>query len=201
MNFDSRHFNSPLSLETADHLLALLDPTPERTLLDIGCGRGELIARWHAAGGGAAIGVDPHEGEIALARMRDLQGAGRVDWHLGRMGEVDLPAGHDCVACIGASHALVDEKSIDRLRDALIALRKLVKPGGTALLGEGFWKQPPPAEYLAATGMKADEMLSHAENLELCEEVGSAPYVLASSPWPSHHVRAPGGPRHSSWKA
>jgi SAM-dependent methyltransferase len=79
------------------------------------------------------------------------------------------PATYDLTICIGSTHAL------GGYQKALQVLKRLTKPGGQVLLGEGFWQQPPPPAYLEATGLLTDEFQPHWQNIELGNAEGLVP--------------------------
>jgi len=135
-------FNSPLSDQRADALARRLTACAPATVLDIGCGWGELLLRILAAAPGArGRGIDTDR--RVLDRGRDAaaaRGLGeRVDLTAAPGAEAGEPA--DLVLCVGSTHALADE-----LGPALAALRRLVTPGGRLLLGEGFWAERGPVD-------------------------------------------------------
>ena len=130
---------------------------PNARALDIGCGAGELLARVKARHGARTEGIEPAPGWAAAARER-------VDvLHEARFDEVTLELGvYDLVCCLAASHA------IGRWSEALSMLARLARPGGgLGLVGEGFWRRPPTAGYLAALGgASPDELADGQAGLE-----------------------------------
>lgn len=144
-------FHGPLSSARADRLVARLAAARPSTVLDIGCGWGELLLRLlEAVPGATGVGVDLNEDDLArgrrAARARGL--ADRVTFvRESAVGTARGPA--DVVLCVGAGHALADEEPPHHLPAALAALRRLVEPGGRVLLGEGFWESQPTPDQLA----------------------------------------------------
>ncbi|MET9759260.1 class I SAM-dependent methyltransferase [Streptomyces sp. NPDC006372] len=133
-------FHGPLSEPRADQLVARLARTTPASVLDIGCGRGELMLRvLEALPEATGIGVDLDAEDLARAREaaeeRGLAARARFIEE-SATGTTRGPA--DLVLCVGASQALGD-----RLPKALAELRRLVRDGGRVLLGEGFWQRPP----------------------------------------------------------
>jgi SAM-dependent methyltransferase len=131
-------WNTPLSEEHAQLLLERLDIRPGASLLDLGCGWGELLLRAvNTAGVTTGIGVDTDTQAIARGRAlavdRGLDGrvtliVGSVDaWHQAA----------DRVICIGAAHAWNGAQA------ALTALGGHVRPGGRLLFGDSCWEHPP----------------------------------------------------------
>ncbi|MGW5130612.1 SAM-dependent methyltransferase [Streptomyces sp. NPDC004135] len=133
-------FHGPLSETRAETLVRRLADTSPRTVLDIGCGRGELMLRVLAAAPHATgIGIDLDAEDLARGR-RAAEARGltpRVRFlEESATGTSHGPA--DLVLCVGASQALGGG-----LPEALAALRRLVTDGGRVLLGEGFWQRTP----------------------------------------------------------
>lgn len=143
-------FNAPLSGARADaladrlaaRLAATVGASAPATVLDVGCGWGELLLRVvERAPGAQGLGVDTEERHLergrAEAAARGL--ASRVTFD-NRPGD-DLTEPADVVLCIGSSHAFGDSAA-----EALAGLRRLVRPGGRLVLGEGTWEVRGPVE-------------------------------------------------------
>ncbi len=60
-------------------------------------------------------------------------------------------------ACIGSAHALLG------LPATLASLTTFVTADGRLLIGDGYWTEPPSAEYLAGWGARADELPNLAQ--------------------------------------
>ena len=73
------------------------------------------------------------------------------------------------------------------------ALRELVRPGGEVLLGEGYWRRPPSAEYLDALGgASADELPDYSGLMRAAEEAGLTPLhssVASEADWDRYEWR------------
>ena len=139
-------FNSPLSGTRADaladRLAAATRGSAPTTVLDVGCGWGELLLRvLERAPDAQGVGVDTEERHLERARAEaESRGlAARVTFE-NRPGE-ELTEPADIVLCIGSSHAFGDSAA-----GALAALRRLVRPGGRLVLGEGTWEVRGPVE-------------------------------------------------------
>ncbi|WP_436736660.1 SAM-dependent methyltransferase [Streptomyces sp. BBFR102] len=168
-------FHGPLGEERAAGLTARLAGHRPATVLDIGCGWGELMLRVLAAVPGArGTGIDLDEQDLArgraLAAGRGL--ADRVEFLAEEAtGTTRGPA--DLVLCLGASQALTGARPPRLVPEALGELRRLVRPGGRVLLGEGFWERPPAPVELAR--MWPDAAVSDHPSLpELVDEVVAA---------------------------
>ncbi|GGY47122.1 SAM-dependent methyltransferase [Streptomyces omiyaensis] len=145
-------FHGPLSEERADRLVRRIAASGPADVLDIGCGWGELLLRiLDAAPAARGVGIDIAAEDLArgrtLAEERGL--ADRVLFveesaRGGGRGPVDA------VLCLGASQALCDPELPHDPAEALRELRRLVRPGGVVVLGEGFWERTPTEGELAA---------------------------------------------------
>src|SRR3954471_16444523 len=141
-------FNSPLSLSRARRLIEHLAAQPGERVLDLGCGWGELLINLvTSAKDVQGDGIDRARLEIHRGRR---VAPPSVRLHVGDAGTWDEPA--DIVLCVGSSFAL------GGTRDALAAVRGLLRPGGRALFGEGIWARPPAEAALRGLGATEDEL-------------------------------------------
>ncbi|MGX9888904.1 SAM-dependent methyltransferase [Streptomyces sp. NPDC002276] len=167
-------FHGPLSEERATRIVRRLAGSAPRTVLDLGCGWGELMLRVLTAVPEArGTGVDLDVRDLARGRRgAEARGlAERVAFVAeSAVGTARGPA--DLVLCVGASQALAPEIS-----KALRALRRLVADGGRVLLGEGFWQRPPTAAELARMWPEAsaDDHLDLATLVDLAVAAGFRP--------------------------
>jgi cyclopropane fatty-acyl-phospholipid synthase-like methyltransferase len=142
-----RAFANPLSEADVDAAIAALDLPKGGTALDVGCGSGEVLARVKRRHAVTTMGIEPSQRWAAMAHERvDLV-------HASTLAEVAPMEGTwDLVVCIASSHAF------GTWSDALAGLRRLVRPGGAALVGEGFWRRPPSPSYLEVLGATGGEL-------------------------------------------
>lgn len=143
----------PLSGPRADRLVAATAARRPATVIDFGCGWGELLLRIVAASGARGVGLDVHDGDIDRGR-RNAAARGLAD----RVTFVEGPAPEhegtaDLAISIGAYQAF------GTIGEALRELRRRVNPGGCLLFGAEFWEQTPTAEQIAAMwpGISVDD--------------------------------------------
>ncbi|MFI7315435.1 SAM-dependent methyltransferase [Streptomyces venezuelae] len=144
-------FHGPLSEARAQRIVERLAAAGPRTVLDLGCGWGELLLRiLEAAPDATGIGVDIKGEDLdrgrAAARERGLDGRVRF---LEETVKDTARGPADVVLCLGASQAFSSAAPAEATAEALRALRGLVNPGGRVVLGEGFWEREPTARELA----------------------------------------------------
>jgi SAM-dependent methyltransferase len=153
-------FNAPLSLTRAAGLIRRLAPRAGERVLDLGCGWGELLVHLvSTAPGVVGDGIDSSRDAIERGRR---VAPPTVRLHVGDAGAWDEPA--DLIVCIGSTHAFGGTAG------ALAAIGRLLRPGGRALLGEGFWAKPPSETALRGMGdAKADELAELPGLLALVE--------------------------------
>jgi cyclopropane fatty-acyl-phospholipid synthase-like methyltransferase len=154
-------WNTPLSESHAEELLDHLDLAGATSIVDLGCGWGELLLRATARAGGAkAVGVDTDPAGLdrgrraALARGLDVTFVEQHadDWH----GTADR------AVCIGAAHTLGGSRT-------MLARLAEVVPRGRVLVGDGCWEAPPTE---AAHSIFGDDVLPLADLAAACGETG-----------------------------
>jgi cyclopropane fatty-acyl-phospholipid synthase-like methyltransferase len=173
-------FHGPLSEARAARIIERVAPTGPATVLDIGCGWGELLLRvLEAAPEATGTGIDIRAED--LARGRDnAKSRGLTD----RVEFVEESAAAttrgpaDLVLCLGAGQALSgDAEPPHHTAAALRELRRLVSPGGRVVLGEGFWQRTPTTAELAAMwpDATAGEHLDLAQLVQVAVDAGFRP--------------------------
>jgi SAM-dependent methyltransferase len=106
---------------------------PGSRVVDAGCGTGARTAAF-AAAGYDVIGIDSSAGLVEQARLR----APGVEFVVGDLREWLPEAPCDAVLCRGVLNDFVADR--DR-RDALRGLRRMLRPGGVAVLDARPWEE------------------------------------------------------------
>lgn len=177
-------YRNPLSIEQHEGLFdaALACLSGEVcSAVDVGCGKGEVLARLRELRAERQLadlevrGIDPDGEAIALAAQRHatlrndtVPAAGEAQWLCRGWQADDTPAlAFDLAICMGSRHAFGTTGEARALM--LEQLARTTQDGGALLIADGYWRQPPPADYLAATGLQAEELIPLATWHELFE--------------------------------
>ncbi|MEO3974793.1 class I SAM-dependent methyltransferase [Streptomyces sp. CAU 1734] len=180
------HGDHPIAAPLADASVAgLLDralPRGDERLLDLGCGEGTWLkraARDRPALRAVGIDIDT----ATIDRSREVIAANGLDDQIALYaGDArDFAPSHpfDLVLCVGSTHAF------GGLLPSLAAARAHLAPGGSVLIGEGFWEREPDARTLAA-GFTADEYESLAVTVDRITADGWTPvhaHVSSLAEW------------------
>jgi SAM-dependent methyltransferase len=171
-------FHNPISESAMDALLALLPVSVGDSVLDVGCGRGELLIRLVEATGVRGYGVDSSEQQIITARGSAMTRVPGAELRFETRDAMTLeapPHSFQLAACIGSSHAL------GGLDPTLERLAELVRHGGYLLLGEGYWVRPPLSVELETLGATEDELSDLPGLLTAGDRHGLRPVYLATA--------------------
>jgi len=114
-------------------------------VLDLACGKGEMLCQWAKRFGVTGVGVDHSEVFLAVAqsRAKEFNVEDRIRFVKGDAGEyVIQPASFDAIYCIGATWIRGDFDGTVRF------MRPGLRERGSLIVGEPFWRQLPlPEEY------------------------------------------------------
>jgi len=119
---------------------------PATRILDIACGKGELLCQWASAYGSSGHGVDLSEVFLDAARDRadELCVADRVRYTHSAGADFVTDERFDLVACLGAMWFG------GSLEASAAMMRQWAAPDAVLLIGEPFWNEEPPAAAVAA---------------------------------------------------
>lgn len=170
---------NPTSSEKLDEMLGLLALPEGSRALDIACGKAEFTVRVVERYGARSVGVDLAPTFVEAARQRVAERVPDADVEILEMDAADYhpePESFDLSICLGASWIWGGH------RGTLDALRGFTREGGQILVGEIFWKQEPPDEYLEGFGLTRDSCGSHFDNVQTAIDVGLTPlYTMVSN--------------------
>lgn len=143
---------------------------PNLSLLDLACGKGEMLCRWAERWDITGVGVDISTVFLAAAQARahELSVTDRVKFV--EADAAQYPQDYhefDIVSCIGATW----------IGNGLRGTLELMKPAlksrdGLLVVGEPYWIDPPPPEAYAALNMREDDFTSLEGTLDRIESAG-----------------------------
>ncbi len=167
-------FMNPLGERAVASLLEILALPKGGNVADFGAGKCELAIRLVQRFGVHAecVELSPVLAADARSRAASRLPHGGLTVHEGDAGHFKgtiPPESFDLTVCMGSSHAL------GGFAQAAKTLARLTRPGGWVLMGEGFWKQPPPAAYLSMTGIGPGEFATLGETVGVLTAEGLAP--------------------------
>lgn len=160
---------NPFSSDKLDELIAVLDLPTGARVLDIACGKAELLVRLAERSAISGVGVDLSSFAVRDARALVERRTPTADLTIVEIDGAAYsaePGSVDAALCLGASWTFGGH------RGALRALARWTRPGGLVVVGEPFWKQPPHPDYLTASGYTADLFATHAGNADVALEEG-----------------------------
>lgn len=169
---------NPIGSGSLDQLFATLELRPRARVLDLGCGKGEMLIRLVERFQVRGVGVDLSEAFLDEARREADRRTPRANLSFMQMDAAQYAhdAGtFDLVICVGA-------RPFGDQRTTWEALTGLIRPGGFLLIGEGYWRRRPNPEYLTFLGCGAADQLPHGGNVALGVELGLTPlYTCVAS--------------------
>lgn len=168
---------NPLLPEKMDRICGLLSPGGK--VLDMACGKGELLIRLAELYQISGIGVDlsPYSIDECLEKQRKRVPAANLKFLLMDGATFKPEAQFDTTICLGASFVYGGYSK------TLEALRSMTVPGGLIVTGEPFWIREPEPEYLKAVSMeKKDFATGFGGNITIGEGYGlRCIYAMESS--------------------
>jgi precorrin-6B methylase 2 len=182
-------FGNPISKEKLMKMIELVALKPQDKVIDIGAGKCELLIRLVENYQVSATAIELYDGAIedAKSRARGRIPEGSIEFIVNdaRVAvESCKKEGYDLGICIGSNHAL------GGLESTIKTLKRLVKKDSYILIGEGYWKQRPSAEYLKALGdADESELKTHSENVKVGGELGLIPlwsYGVNDDDWDNY---------------
>jgi SAM-dependent methyltransferase len=139
----SHRILDPFTDEQLATLGRALHLEPGATVLDLACGKGELLCTWARDHGIVGTGVDLNPPFVEAARARAAALGVDVSFVESDASDYVSSARVDVAACVGATWIG------GGVVGTLALLERSLKPGGIALVGEPFWRTEPPEEARA----------------------------------------------------
>ena len=166
--------------EKLERFCNLLNLSRDSRVLDIACGKGEVLVRLAEKYGICGVGVDLSPFCIKDCKKKHLERTPETDLTFIELdGAKYKPASgelFDVTMCLGASWVFEDHAG------TLRALKEMTKPGGLVIVGEPSWLKEPDSEYLEAIKMTRNSFRPHEENVYQGEEMGlTCLYTLVSN--------------------
>ncbi len=138
-------------------------------ILDLACGKGEMLCRWAEWFGSGGLGVDLSHVFLAAARERatELGVSDRVAFVQGDAAVYGAEsADFDIASCLGATWIG------GGLAGTMALMRPAVRDGGLVIVGEPYLIEEPPAEAMEAWGFGRDDYASLAGTAERIDAAG-----------------------------
>jgi cyclopropane fatty-acyl-phospholipid synthase-like methyltransferase len=160
---------NPTSGPKLDELVECLPLRPGARVLDVACGKAELLLRIVARHEASGVGVDisPYEVEAATHRVASRGFDSRVSIVEADGAEYEAaPGSFDMAMCIGATWVW------GGYAGTIEALREIVVPGGLIAIGEPFRTKEPDPAYVAAEPDFVPTLVTHADNVEIAQDAG-----------------------------
>lgn len=143
-----RRIQNPFSREKLALLGEICETSTDTEILDLACGKGELLCQWTARYGAVGTGVELDESFVSDARARavELDVADRLAFVRGDAAEYPV-SDHDAdvAACLGASW--IGGGFLGTLR---LLAEAATDESGLLLVGEPYWIESPPPEAVEA---------------------------------------------------
>jgi SAM-dependent methyltransferase len=173
---------NPFSLAKLIRIGSIAQLRKGMDVLDLACGKGEMLCQWAKHFGVRGVGVDLSKVflEAARSRAKELEVEDSMQFIEGDAGKYEIPrSSYDVISCIGATW----------IRGDLDGTSQFMRPGlrkdGSLMVGEPFWRQLPlPEKYkkkLTADDLKMS-FRDLASTLKRIENNGMEPVgmILAS---------------------
>ena len=171
---------NPTSVAKLEELIGLMSLEPGSAVLEIACGKSEMLVRMAEAYDIRGVGVDlsPYFMKDAkeLKRQRvpgsnlEFINVNGAEYHRENTKNFDLSM------CIGASWIY------DGHRGTLRAMKCMTRPGGIVMVGEPFFTEEPSEEYLTTEDFSRDEFSTHYGNIQIGVEEELTPlYTMGSN--------------------
>lgn len=165
-----QHLPNPLTAEDLTRLGKICDLQDGMRLLDLACGKGEILTQWAETYGVIGVGVDVNSTFVEMAKRRafDLDMGNKVNFVTDD--PTTYPEAHhqfDVVMSVGFGALQGNLKTrLNIMRQALKSENSLI------LIGEPFWKEQPTEAVCEALGITESDYSTLGGLLEQLESAG-----------------------------
>jgi ubiquinone/menaquinone biosynthesis C-methylase UbiE len=165
---------NPLSSSKVNEVIEFLQLGADHTAIDFGAGKAEFLIRLVERYGLNATAVELEGGYITesadLAKNRIPLEKLKIEICDARKYVNTIePSSYDLAICMGSTHAF---GSYDQTLESLFTS---VRPGGSVLIADLFWKAKPDPEYLEYFGVDQDWLGTHEDHIKIAEKRGLIP--------------------------
>jgi SAM-dependent methyltransferase len=171
---------NPVDETKLERMYDLLELKPNASVIDIGCGKGEMLIRLAERYAIKGLGIDKSPYCARDSEERKRQRVPKADLKFlemdGAQYKPEREESSDLTMCIGATWIYGGYKNTVR------ALGEMTKSSGFVMVGEPFWRADPPQEYLQSEGLSSHSFDTHHGNVTTGESEGFRPiFTLVSS--------------------
>jgi SAM-dependent methyltransferase len=161
---------NPVDETKLERMYDLLELKPNDSVIDIGCGKGEMLIRLAEKYAIKGLGIDKSPYCVREAEKRKRQRIPQASLKFlemdGATYKPESGESSDLTMCIGATWIYGGYKNTVR------ALGGMTRSPGFVMVGEPFWRTDPPQEYLQSEGLSADSFDTHHGNFRTGESEG-----------------------------
>jgi SAM-dependent methyltransferase len=154
---------NPVDETKLERLYDLLELKPIAGVIDVGCGKGEMLIRLVEKYDIKGLGIDKSPYCIREAQKRKRQRIPQANLKFlemdGAQYKPETGEHSDLAMCIGATWIYGGYKNTVR------ALCGMTRAPRFVMVGEPFWLTNPPQEYLQSEGLSADSFDTHRGNV------------------------------------
>lgn len=168
-HYDGLVYWGPLHPTKMEGVLDLIRLSPGDRVLDVGCGRAELLIRLIERYQVSATGLDRSSAALDHARAEAASRTPTGELTLVETDATEYSAESGSLACVSW---LGGPYIGDSFSATLATFARWLRPGGYLLVGHGFWARQPDPDYLAATGIPQAEFTDHWGNVQAAGEHG-----------------------------
>jgi len=166
----NHRIQNPISVDKLKMLGEFCGLKEGMRVLDLACGKGEMLVNWVQNFGIYGVGVDISNVFIKAAEDKAFQRAvgNKLNFVVGDAAE--YPEAHhefDVVTCLGATW--IGGGLIGTLNLMRTALKSR---DGLLVIGEPFWNEPPDSQAISALHVESDTFTSLSGTLDRFEEAG-----------------------------